>query len=142
VHLEALNPPGTLAFQSSNQNSVVVRLTYGNLSVLLTGDTELLAEQAMIQSGRTLQSIVLKAGHHGSNTSSTTAFLTAVQPQVVVISAGQDNPFGHPHPEMLQRVAAVGAAVLRTDELGTIEVISDGQTMWWQAEGAKVEIRN
>ena len=142
VQLEVLNPPGLLAFQNSNQNSVAVRLTYGNLSILLTGDTEMLAEQAMIQSGRTLHSIILKAGHHGSNTSSTTTFLTAVQPQIVIISSGQDNRFGHPHPEVLERVAQVGAAVLRTDQLGTIEVISDGQMMWWQAESAKVEIRN
>jgi competence protein ComEC len=55
-----------------------------------------------------------------------------VRPQVVVISAGQDNQFGHPHPEMLQRAADIGAIILRTDELGTIEVISDGQVMWWQ----------
>jgi competence protein ComEC len=142
VHLEVLNPPPLQFFQSSNQNSIAVRLTYGSLSVFLTGDTEMLAEQAMIQSGHTLQSVILKAGHHGSNTSSTAAFLTAVQPQVVVISSGKDNQFGHPHPEMLQRAAEVGAAVLRTDELGTIELISDGQMMWWQADSANLEIRN
>lgn len=132
VWLEVLNPPGLLNPQNSNQNSVAFRLVYGDFSVLLTGDTEMLAEQAMLQSGRPLQSIVLKAAHHGSNTSSTTAFLTAVRPQVVVISAGADNRFGHPHPGVLQRVADVGAIILRTDELGTIEVITDGQVMWWQ----------
>jgi competence protein ComEC len=132
VKLEVLNPPGLLNPQNSNQNSVAFRLTYGSFSIVLPGDTEMLAEQAMIQSGRPLQAVVLKAGHHGSNTSSTTPFLSAVRPQVVVISAGQDNQFGHPHPEMLQRVADTGAIILRTDELGTIEVISDGQVMWWQ----------
>jgi competence protein ComEC len=128
--------------QNSNQNSVAFRLVYGDFSILLTGDTEMLAEQAMLQSGRPLESIVLKAAHHGSNTSSTTAFLTAVRPQIIVISSGLDNPFGHPHPDMLQRAAEVGAAVLRTDELGTIEVVTDGQAMWWQAESGTVQIRN
>jgi competence protein ComEC len=142
VWLEVLNPPGLLNPQNSNQNSVAFRLVYGDFSILLTGDTEMLAEQAMLQSGRPLQSVVLKAAHHGSNTSSTTAFLTAVYPQVVVISAGQDNRFGHPHPEMLQRAAEVGAVILRTDQLGTIEVITDGQVMWWQGEGSKVQIRD
>lgn len=133
VHLEVLNPPGLLTPQNSNQNSVAFRLVYEDFSVLLAGDTEMVAEQAMLQSGRTLQSVVLKAAHHGSNTSSTSAFLTAVQPQVVVISAGRDNNFGHPHPDVLQRAAEVGATVLRTDELGTIEVITDGRQMWWRA---------
>ncbi len=132
IHLEVLNPPGLLNPENSNQNSVAFRLVYGDFSILLTGDTEMLAEQAMLQSGHPLQSIVLKAAHHGSNTSSTTAFLTAVQPQIIVISAGVDNRFGHPHPEMLQRAADVGATILRTDELGTIELITDGQVMWWQ----------
>ena len=140
VQLEILNPPGLLNPQNSNENSVAFRLIYGDFSVLLTGDTEMAAEQAMLQSGRTLQSIVLKAAHHGSNTSSTTAFLAAVQPQVVVISSGQDNRFGHPHPEMLQRAAEAGAAVLRTDELGTIEVITDGQMMWWQVDRGFPEV--
>lgn len=142
VWLEVLNPPGLLNPQNSNQNSVAFRLVYGDFSVLLTGDTEMLAEQAMLQSGRPLQAVVLKAAHHGSNTSSTTAFLTAVRPQVVVISAGQDNRFGHPAPEMLQRAAEVGAVILRTDQIGTIEVVTDGQVMWWQAARSSVQIRD
>jgi competence protein ComEC len=61
--------------------------------------------------------------------------MEAVRPQVVVVSAGEDNRFGHPSPEVLERVAEVGAAVLRTDELGSIEVITDGRAMWWEADG-------
>lgn len=141
VRIEVLNPPGLLNPQNSNQNSVALRLTYGSFAILLTGDTEMLAEQAMIQSGRPLQAVVLKAGHHGSNTSSTTPFLSAVRPQIIVISAGQDNQFGHPHPEMLQRAAEAGAAVLRTDQLGTVELITDGRSMWWQTERGAVQIR-
>jgi competence protein ComEC len=106
---------------------------YGDFSLLLTGDAETEGEKEMLREGRPLQALIFKAGHHGSQTSSTPAFLAAVQPQIIIVSAGKDNKFGHPHPDVLQRAQDIGAAVLRTDELGTIEVMSDGQTMWWQA---------
>jgi competence protein ComEC len=77
--------------------------------------------------------MVYKAGHHGAKSSNSERFLRAVQPQYVIISAGEGNNYGHPHPEMLDRAADIGAAVLRTDELGTIEVITDGEQMWWSA---------
>ncbi len=118
-----------------NDASVVARLTYGALSVLLTGDAEAAAESALLAGGRPLGSVVLKAGHHGANTSSSAAFLRAVAPQVIVISVGTDNTYGHPAPAMLARAADIGATVLRTDQLGTIEVISDGKRMWWEVAG-------
>ncbi|HRQ14411.1 MAG TPA: MBL fold metallo-hydrolase, partial [Promineifilum sp.] len=110
------------------------RLSYGALSVLLTGDAEESSEMRMLQEGTPIQSAVLKAGHHGANTSSSAEFLKAVSPQIVVISVGRDNSYGHPHPDMLARAAGVGATVLRTDELGTLELESDGSQMWWSAE--------
>jgi competence protein ComEC len=87
----------------------------------------------MVGNGRSLHALILKAGHHGSNTSTSAPFLEAVRPQIVIISAGKDNRFGHPNEEVLERITAVGAVVLRTDELGTIEVTTDGQQMWWRA---------
>ncbi len=132
VRLEVLHPGPELA-EDRNENSVSLRLVYGRFSLLLTGDAEENAEKVMLRNGRSLQSLVFKAGHHGSRTSSTLPFLQAVQPQVVIISAGQENRFGHPHPETIERAQSVGATVLRTDELGTIEVVTDGQTMLWQA---------
>ena len=133
VRLEMLHPGATLDAQNRNENSVSMRLAYGNFTFLFTGDAEEKGERAMLAGGRPLAAIVFKAGHHGSNTSSTTSFLHAVRPQIVVVSAGIDNRYGHPHPDVLQRAADVGAAVLRTDQLGTIEVITDGRMMWWQA---------
>lgn len=130
--IHAGGPPG--ARSSDNNASVVARLTYGELSVLLTGDAEEAAEGAMLRSGLPLSAVILKAGHHGANTSSGAPFLRAVAPQFVVISAGAGNSYGHPAPEMLQRAADAGAAVLRTDEMGTIELESDGQRMWWETE--------
>jgi len=102
--------------------------------VLLTGDAESGTEAALLAGGQPLASVVLKAGHHGANTSSSEAFLRAVAPQVIVISVGADNTYGHPAPAMLARAAAVGATVLRTDEVGTVEVSSDGERMWWVVE--------
>jgi competence protein ComEC len=83
--------------------------------------------------GRLLSAVVFKAGHHGSDTSSIRLFLTAVAPDIAVISSGVDNRYGHPHPDVLNRLSESGAAVLRTDELGTIELITDGEVFWWEA---------
>jgi len=134
VRMEILNAGSVDGDNDRNESSIVAMLTYGQLSVLLTGDAEAAAESRLLQSGRELQAVVLKAGHHGANTSSGEDFLRAVEPQFVVISAGRDNGYGHPHPAMLERAAAVGAVILRTDRMGAIEVESDGQRMWWEVE--------
>lgn len=135
VHLEVLHPGNSLNEENRNENSVSVRLVYNNFTFLLTGDAEEQAEQEMLTTGLPLTAVGFKAGHHGSRSSSTMPFLEAVHPQIIVISSGAGNSFGHPHPEMLARAEAISAAILRTDELGTIEVITDGQVMWWQAWG-------
>jgi competence protein ComEC len=139
VTLQVLNPtnPQPLAPESQHDNelSIALRLAYGDSSLLLTGDAGAAAERAMLSDGRELTSLVYKAGHHGAKASSNQAFLDAVRPQIMVVSAGAGNWYGHPHEELLQRAADVGAAVLRTDELGTIEVITDGQGIWWEATG-------
>lgn len=134
VLLEILHSGGSGSDDDRNNGSVVARLTYGGLSVMLTGDAEAPAESDMLQDGRPLQATVLKAGHHGANTSSSEQFLQAVAPSVVVISAGRENSYGHPHPAMLERAVAMGATILRTDELGTLKMASDGSSIWWFAE--------
>lgn len=133
VRLEILHPGTERNRESRNENSVSLRLVYEDFTVLLTGDAEEEAEMQMISSGLPLQSVVFKAGHHGSRTSSTMPFLEQIQPQIVIISSGADNRFGHPHPEVLERLAALQTAVLRTDELGTIQFSSDGHRYWMRA---------
>lgn len=133
VTLEVLHPGAELLPAERNENSVSMRLVFGDFSFVFTGDAEERAERSMLAQNLPLAAPVYKAGHHGSNGSSSQPFLAAIRPQIIVISVGADNNFGHPAPEMLERAANLGAAVLRTDELGTIEVITDGQTMWWQA---------
>jgi competence protein ComEC len=110
-----------------------LRLVYGDFSLLLTGDAGMAAEEQMLRNRSDLSAVVYKAGHHGAKTSSSSDFLEAVRPGYVVISAGEGNHYGHPDPEVLERVADMGAAVLRTDELGTVELITDGQAMWWES---------
>ena len=132
VGLEVLNPvPGRL-FGDTNNDSVALRLTYGRTSVLLTADTEEEAELRLVDSGAAISSTVLKAGHHGSGTSTTQRFLDAVGPAAVVVSAGLDNQYGHPAPGVMERLeVSVGPQnVYRTDLQGTIEFVSDG-TRWW-----------
>lgn len=128
AHLTVLHPDGDLVSGTgadANNNSVVTRLVMGQFSALLPGDIEAEVEQRLVRSGAELASVVLKAPHHGSDTSSSAAFLEAAAPQVVVISVGRDNPFGHPSPQVLERLA--GFTTLRTDERGSVEVLTDGQ---------------
>jgi competence protein ComEC len=133
IWLEVLHPGAELDSESRNENSVSMRLVYNQFTFLFTGDAETAAEQEILATGLPLNSFIFKAGHHGSRSSSTASFLAAVRPQIIVVSAGAENRFGHPHPEMLERAQAIGATVLRTDELGAIELTTDGKMMWWQA---------
>ena len=134
LRLEVVHPGPALIEENRNENSVSMRLVYGEFTFLFTGDAEEMGEAEMLAAERPLTALVFKAGHHGSNSSSSLPFLQAVQPQIIIVSAGVDNRFGHPAPEMLERAAAVRAVVLRTDELGSITVNTDGTTMSWQAE--------
>ena len=112
-----------------NEMSVVLRLEYAEFSALFTGDISSDTEEALINSGADLRSDVLKVGHHGSKYSSGQAFLAAVKPVVAIISVGK-NRYGHPTQEALERLKAVGAKILRTDEAGDVEVVSDGEKVW------------
>jgi competence protein ComEC len=131
VTLQVLHPGDRWYGDDRNENSVSLRLAYGDFTLLLTGDAGVEAERDMVAGQLPLDALVFKAGHHGSRTSSHAFFLDQVHPQIMVVSAGVDNRYGHPHPEVLERATAAGAAVLRTDELGTIEVMTDGRQMWW-----------
>jgi len=135
VELTVLHPgPELMKYTNAdaNNNSVVARLAMGQVSFLLPGDIEEVAEEVLVASGQELASTVLKAPHHGGDASSSVAFLNAVNPKLVVISVGADNRFGHPSPQVLERLEdLVGEErILRTDEDGTIEVVTDGERVW------------
>ncbi len=109
-----------------NNYSVVLRLTYGEDSFLFTGDAEEESEQEILAGGLELASTVLKCGHHGSETSTSPAFLEAVSPQYAVISCGVDNDYGHPDSVTLEKLEAAGVEVFRTDRDGAILASTQG----------------
>lgn len=121
--------PEAVDMGRTNDSSIVVRIDYGETSIIVTGDAEDWSEYMMIDSGMNLKADVLRVAHHGSKYSSTMEFLQAVQPEYAVISVGKENGYGHPDQEVLERLQAVGSRILRTDELGTIVMASDGETI-------------
>lgn len=127
-----------------NEESISMKLTYGDIRFVFTGDAGVKEEQEMIGNGTDLQAELLHLGHHGSSTSTGGAFLDAVSPEVAVYSAGADNPYGHPHAEVLAAVENAGAEVYGTDVNGTIIVESDGRSyrVMTEREGVAVEGEN
>ncbi len=105
---------------NENNRSIVIYALLGGKSWLLTGDLEKEGETSLIRANPDLRADVLKVGHHGSKTSSSQAFLNTLEAEITIISAGKDNRFGHPHKEVLGRLASMGAAVIRTDEQGAV----------------------
>jgi competence protein ComEC len=133
IRLEVIGPPAGYRSPQTNNESLVVRLEVGDVAFLFTGDIEAEAEAALIASGVDLRATVLKVPHHGSKTSSSQAFLDAVRPQVAVISAGKDNQFGHPNPEVVNRLAA-SSMVLTTADAGAVHFETDGARLWVSPE--------
>ena len=127
VRAEAVAPDHI--YDDPNNSSIVLKLTYGKISFLFTGDAEVESENAMVKKyGPALRSTVLKAGHHGSAKSSSSDFLKRVKPEVVVISVGEKNKFYLPFKEAMQRLEATGAKIYRTDYQGMITIFTDGET--------------
>jgi competence protein ComEC len=118
----------------ANSNSLVTRLTYGKTAFFFLGDSEADTEEALLRKSVDYTSTVLKVAHHGGKYSSTEAFLAAVKPKAAIISCAERNEYGHPTPEAISRLTAVGARVLRTDQDGDITAVSDGNTVTLQAE--------
>lgn len=117
-----------------NDFSLVIKLRHGSNHILLMGDAERAAENDMLNAGTALQSSVIKIGHHGSSSSSTPAFLRSVSPMYAVISVGRDNAYGHPTPEVMSRLEAIGCTVLTTAEYGNIVFVSDGSKLGYYTE--------
>jgi len=137
VAARIFSPEAGKAYGDLNNYSGVIRISYQNTSFLFTGDAEALAEKDILDKGYQPKTDVLHLGHHGSASSSTEAFLQAVSPASAVISCGQDNKYGHPHQEVLDRLNALGSMVYRTDRDGTIVAYSDGKTISFKTEAYK-----
>ena len=114
---------------ANNNDSLVLRLEHGGVALLLPGDIERQVESALATSGENVRAEFLKVPHHGSRTSTTGELLGATKPRVAVVSVGETNPFGHPHPDVVGRLRAAGVEVLRTDRNGAVTAVSDGQRL-------------
>jgi len=140
--IQILSPPQSYeSTKNINNDSLAFRIAYGAHSFLLTGDMERPMEARLLSSGLQIHANVLKIGHHGSKTSTSQPFLDAVAPSIGIVSDGFENSFGHPHRDVLARLADRGSAVLRTDLDGLVTVRTDGRrltmdTMLWHGESA------
>jgi competence protein ComEC len=124
--LLVLSPPAERPGDDLNANSIILKVSYGAISFLFTGDAGDEAEQGLLRNGLSPQAEVLKVAHHGSTDATSSSFLSRVRPEVAVLSLGTDNPYGHPHTETLDALQAAVPAIYRTDRDGTVLIRSDG----------------
>jgi len=130
VKLDILFPTRDASLMESNASSVIVELIYGEHEFLFTGDSPKSIEKYLASIyGTRLDAEVLKVGHHGSKTSSAESFIDTVNPEYAIISAGEDNRYGHPHKEVVERFVERNAAILETKN-GAVIFISDGEKLW------------
>ena len=122
VFIDILFPDRDVSTWETNEGSIVARLSYGDTSIMLTGDATAKTEKIILgeNSPAQLQSYILKVGHHGSRSSTSLEFLNAVSPAYALISAGKNNKYGHPHPDVLDALTQIGAKIFRTDLEGSI----------------------
>ena len=127
--LTVLSPVEGKKYNNKNNYSIVIRLDFGETSIMLTGDAEEEVEEQLLQLYGTdmLDCDILKVGHHGSESSSTIEFLEAVTPEFALISCGEGNTYGHPHSITITNLTAIGADIYRTDEIGSIILTTDGE---------------
>lgn len=128
AYIDFLFPDRDVATWDNNDGSIVARLIYGNNSFMLTGDASIKTEQILLSkyNDKVFESNILKVGHHGSRTSTSLEFLEKVKPKYALISLGEDNKYGHPHKEVIDRLGSLNIEILRTDLLGTI-ILSCGK---------------
>lgn len=130
VYLDILFPDRDVSGLETNTASIIVKFVYGDRSFIFTGDSPQSIEKYLISvDGENLKSDVLKLGHHGSKTSTSESFLGYVDPEYAVISVGVDNKYGHPNDEIIDLLKKIEVKILRTDELGTIKIKSDGKNL-------------
>ncbi len=135
VKAQILSSGPKVSYVDTNDWSIVLKVTYGKQKFLFTGDAAKKAENDMLASGQDLSANVYKAGHHGSKTSSSSKFLKAVRPEIVVISVGANNKYHHPSIETLQHIQQAGVKkIYRTDDRGTVTATTDGNTIEWKSE--------
>jgi competence protein ComEC len=132
VEIRVLHPPlpDWERQRVRNDDSVVVEVRIGDVSIVLPGDIGAEGERAVVRRFASAPIVILKVPHHGSLTSSTPAFLASLGPRAAIVSAGRGNRFGHPAPLVVARYRAAGVPLFRTDRDGAVFVDTDGKTVW------------
>ena len=130
LRFKVLHPGENVEDYSLNDASIVLMLEYENVSFLFTGDAEYEAEMEMLDSGKEVKADILKVSHHGSRSSTDEDFLVEVNPEIAVIQVGEDNRYGHPHPEVLELLEANEVEIYRNDIHGDIVIRTDGHQYW------------
>ena len=139
AELTVLSPAKGAEYENTNNTSLVLKLTYGDVSFMFTGDAEKEVERELLESSFDLRADVLKCGHHGSSTSTTKEFLEAVNPFSAVISCGKGNDYGHPHSETVTNLKNQNVQIYRTDKSSTIVAQSDGKEIsFFSASGSEI----
>jgi len=133
VDARILAPEPNLESGNLNDYSIVIRLNHGNISFLFQGDAEERSEKYILDKEKSIEADVIKLGHHGSSTSSSPEYIKAVKPSYAIITVGKNNKYGHPHAETMKLMDELGIVVYRTDEDGTIVVLSDGKSLSFSA---------
>lgn len=129
IYMECLSPSGEEEFSDRNEESLVFRVTYDRFSMMLTGDMEAGGEENLVESGVLSPVTILKAGHHGSATSSGENFLEKLSPEITVLSYGRKNRYGHPAKEVKERLGNIGSEILETGISGAVMIETDGKKM-------------
>lgn len=130
VTFSILYPNKDVSKAESNSGSIIARLSYGEHSFLLTGDAPVESELLVVGADEdSLRSTVLKLGHHGSDTSTSATFMSRVKPEYSIVSAGKNNKYNHPHPNVVERVEKFGSVILKTEDRGTITFSTNGKVI-------------
>jgi competence protein ComEC len=137
AYADVLYPDRDVSKFETNSGAITMHVVYGKTSFMLTGDLPSQQEEYLVRLDAhdgELKTDILKAGHHGSKNSTSDAWLAAVHPSIVAISAGKDNHYGHPNPQAIARIRHAGAAIASTIDSGTLNFISDGNTIHEETE--------
>jgi competence protein ComEC len=139
VQIDALHPPMPEWERQRvrNDDSIVLRVRFGQVEIWLTGDAGTEFESQLAAETPDAAIRILKVGHHGSRSSTSPQLVNALRPQIAVVSVGAGNLFGHPAPAVLDRLAAAGATVFRTDRDGAVAIETDGQTAYVQSASGR-----
>lgn len=130
TNISIFSPPPNYFSDNFNNHSPIIKIQYGNISFLFTGDAESEIEQMVLLENSDIQCNVLKIGHHGSSTSSTPEFISKANPDIAVISVGKKNSYGHPATETITTLNNNNVTLLRTDKIGNIVLCSDGTNIF------------